>query len=65
IAGTFISGLLFLALALLIVGLPGGFTALVLAVVLPAAALNTIAIIIMHPIVQTILKRSNMIETVK
>ncbi len=36
IAGTFISGLLFLALALLIVGLPGGFTALVLAVVLPA-----------------------------
>lgn len=64
IAGTFISGLLFLALALLIVGLPGGFTALVLAVVLPAAALNTIAIIIMHPIVQTILKRSNMIETV-
>ncbi|WP_207119761.1 tryptophan transporter [Bacillus velezensis] len=65
IAGTFISGLLFLALALLIVGLPGGFTALVLAVVLPAAALNAIAIIIMHPIVQTILKRSNMIETVK
>ena len=45
--------------------MPGGFTALVLAVVLPAAALNTIAIIIMHPIVQTILKRSNMIETVK
>nr|WGE01018.1 tryptophan transporter [Bacillus velezensis] len=65
IAGTFISGLLFLALALLIVGLPGGFTALVLAVVLPAVALNAIAIIIMHPIVQTILKRSNMIETVK
>ncbi|KXZ20819.1 tryptophan transporter [Bacillus nakamurai] len=65
VIGTIISGMAFLGLALLIVGLPGGFTALVLAVVLPAAALNAIAMIIMHPIVQTILKRSNMIETAK
>ncbi|AZB42241.1 tryptophan transporter [Bacillus sp. FJAT-42376] len=56
--GTIISGVIFLGSALLIVGLPGGFTALFLTVVLPAAALNTVAITLIYPIVTSIQKRS-------
>ncbi|WHZ58719.1 tryptophan transporter [Metabacillus hrfriensis] len=59
--GTLISGTVFLTAALFIVGLPGGagFMALFIAVVLPTVALNTIAMVFIYPIVQTILKRSN------
>ncbi|MDA6131319.1 hypothetical protein OSK38_28630, partial [Escherichia coli] len=39
-AGTIVSGIVFLTSAYLIVGLPGPFTALFAAVVLPAAAVN-------------------------
>ncbi|MCY8486656.1 tryptophan transporter [Bacillus atrophaeus] len=60
--GTILSGTVFLLSALLIVGLPGGFAALFVAIVLPAAAVNTIAMIIMYPIVQTIMKRSSLSE---
>lgn len=61
--GTVISGTIFLLAALLIVGLPGGagFSALFAAVVLPATVLNTVAMVIIYPIVNTILKRSNII----
>ncbi|MDR0136325.1 tryptophan transporter [Metabacillus idriensis] len=61
--GTLISGTVFLTAALFIVGLPGGagFTALFIAVVLPATALNTIAMVFIYPIVQTIMKRSNIV----
>ncbi|MFC0272059.1 tryptophan transporter [Metabacillus herbersteinensis] len=62
--GTVISGVIFLTAALLIVGLPGGagFTALFLAVVIPATVLNTVAMVILYPIVQSILKRSNIVS---
>jgi len=54
----------FLLAALLLVGLPGGagFTALFLAVVLPATVINTIAMVIIYPIVESILKRSNVLS---
>lgn len=50
LAGTIISGSVFLGSALVIVGLPGGasFTALFLAVVLPATLVNTIACVFLY-----------------
>lgn len=65
VIGTILSGIVFLSSALLIVGLPGGFAALFAAVVLPAAVLNTISMIIIYPIVQTILRRSSFMEAAK
>ncbi|AXI38467.1 MAG: tryptophan transporter [Bacillaceae bacterium] len=64
VIGTLISGTVFLLAALLLVGLPGGagFTALFLAVVLPATVINTIAMVIIYPIVESILKRSNVLS---
>ncbi|MFN2746924.1 MULTISPECIES: tryptophan transporter [Bacillus] len=66
-AGTILSGTIFLAAALLIVGLPGnqGFAALFTLVVLPAALINTIAMFVIYPIVQAIMKRSRLIEQAK
>ncbi|MBS2968258.1 tryptophan transporter [Metabacillus sp. KIGAM252] len=61
-AGTIISGVIFLGSALLIVGLPGGFTALFIAVVLPTTALNTIGISLIYPIVTSIHRRSKPIS---
>jgi hypothetical protein len=57
--GTIVSGTVFLTSAFLIVGLPGPFTALFGTVVLPAMALNAIAMFIIYPIAQSIMKRSN------
>ncbi len=59
--GTLVSGTVFLTSALFIVGLPGGagFIGLFIAVVLPTVVFNTIAMVFIYPIVQTILKRSN------
>lgn len=53
IIGTLFSGVVFVGSALLIVGLPPGasFGLLMTTVVLPAAALNTVGIIILYPIV--------------
>lgn len=48
ITGTLISGTAFLGAAALIAGLPGSFTALMLAVVIPAAALNLAAGIVLY-----------------
>ncbi|MCM3388616.1 tryptophan transporter [Ureibacillus chungkukjangi] len=58
---TVISGSVFLSMALLLVGLPGGaaFSALFIAVVLPGAVLNTIAFVIIYPIITNLLKRAN------
>lgn len=58
--GTLISGAIFLGSAYLIVGLPGPFLALFGAAVLPATLLNTIAIVIIYPIVSGIMKKSNL-----
>ncbi|MRX71458.1 tryptophan transporter [Bacillus lacus] len=62
--GTLVSGAVFLGAALTIVGLPGGagFAALFIAVVLPATGLNTIAMALIYPIVQSIMKRSNLVS---
>jgi hypothetical protein len=60
-AGTIVSGFVFLSLALLLVGLPGPFAALFTSVVLPTAAFNTAAVLIIEPLVRTVGKRSNLI----
>lgn len=57
--GTMISGSVFLAVALFIFGfMQGGFIPLFLTIVLPAAAINTIVMIVVYPIIQGILKRT-------
>ncbi|MDQ0198113.1 tryptophan transporter [Neobacillus ginsengisoli] len=60
--GTIISGTAFLTSASMIVGLPGGgtFMGLFGAVVLPATAVNTIAMIVVYPIAQSIVKRTKL-----
>ena len=58
--GTLVSGMLFLGSAYLIVGLPGPFLALVGGIVLPTTAINTVAMALIHPIANGILKRSNL-----
>lgn len=59
LVGTVVSGTVFLTAAYLIVGLPGPFAALFATVVLPAMALNAIAMFIIYPIAKSIIKRSN------
>ncbi|WP_108671909.1 tryptophan transporter [Peribacillus acanthi] len=56
--GTIISGIIFLGSAYFLVGLPGPFVGLFAAVVLPAAAVNTITMIVIYPIVKGIVKKS-------
>jgi hypothetical protein len=57
--GTMISGTVFLSVGLFILGLlDGAFIALFLTIVLPAAAVNTIIMVVVYPIVQGIMKRS-------
>jgi hypothetical protein len=58
--GTLISGIAFLTSAYFIVGLPGPFAALFAGVVLPAAALNTAAMVILFPIASSVVRRTNM-----
>ncbi|MFD2760610.1 tryptophan transporter [Lentibacillus juripiscarius] len=58
-AGTMISGSIFLTVALYIIGLmDGAFTLLFATIVLPAACLNTAFMVVVYPIVQSVLKRS-------
>ncbi|MBU5468352.1 tryptophan transporter [Virgibacillus sp. MSJ-26] len=57
--GTMISGSVFLMVALFILGLmEGGFLTLFIAIVLPATVVNTIAMVIIYPITQGIMKRA-------
>lgn len=58
--GTLVSGAAFLTSAYFIVGLPGPFTGLFAAVVLPAAAVNTVAMVIIYPIAHSIVKRTKL-----
>lgn len=58
--GTIISGTIFLASAFLIIGLDGAFMLMFTTIVLPTALLNTIAIVIVYPIVAKIMERSKM-----
>ncbi|GIO21632.1 tryptophan transporter [Oceanobacillus sp. J11TS1] len=57
--GTLISGSIFLSIALFFIGfMEGGFPALFVAVVLPAAVMNTVIMLVVYPIVEGIMKRS-------
>lgn len=58
--GTLVSGALFLSIALFIIGanVGVGFIALFTANVLPAIVVNTIIMVVLYPVVQTILRRS-------
>ncbi len=56
--GTLISGAIFLGTAAFIVGLPGQFAAMFAAAVLPAAAVNTIVMIVLYPVATTIMKKT-------
>jgi hypothetical protein len=58
--GTIISGTVFLTSAYFIVGLPGPFTGLFAAVVLPAAAVNTVAMIVLYPVALSVVKRTKL-----
>lgn len=62
--GTFVSGIIFLSIALFILGadVGAGFFALLSAVVLPTTVLNTIIMVIIYPVVEAILKRSQPIS---
>lgn len=56
--GTIVSGTVFLTSAYFLVGLPGPFAALFGVAVLPAAAINTVTMVILYPIAQSIAKRT-------
>jgi len=57
--GTMISGSVFLAVALFILGLmEGGFLTLFAVIVIPAAIVNTVVMIIIYPITQGIMRRT-------
>ncbi|MEH7503243.1 tryptophan transporter [Neobacillus drentensis] len=58
--GTVVSGTIFLTAAFYLVGLPMSFTALFAAGVLPAVALNTVTMIILYPVAQSIVKRTKL-----
>lgn len=58
--GTIISGTVFLTSALILVGLPGPFVGLFAAVVLPAAAVNTVAMIVLYPVALSVVKRTKL-----
>lgn len=58
--GTIISGTAFLTSALILVGLPGPFVGLFAAVVLPAAAVNTVAMIVLYPVALSVVKRTKL-----
>lgn len=59
IIGTLTSGTVFLTSALLIVGLPAPFTALFLAVVLPAVVANTVLAFIVYGVVNVTMKSTS------
>ncbi|AZU61185.1 tryptophan transporter [Neobacillus mesonae] len=56
--GTLVSGTVFLTAAYFIVGLPGPFTAIFAVGVLPAIVINTVVMVIVYPVAQSIFKRT-------
>ncbi|ALC91945.1 tryptophan transporter [Bacillus sp. FJAT-18017] len=62
--GTLVSGSVFLASAVVIAGLPGEatFIALFIGIVLPTIALNTVIMVVVYPIVQSVLKRTSFVS---
>lgn len=51
VVGTLISGVVFLTTAAVLTGLPAPFTALMVSVVVPAAVINTVALLVLYPVV--------------
>lgn len=63
--GTVISGAVFAGIIALIASLPeGGYLALIVTAVLPAAAVNTVIMVVVYPIVQSIMKRTNLASAI-
>lgn len=61
--GTLISGSIFVGVISIIAGIPeGGILSLIVFVVLPAAAVNTLIVLVVNPVVQAIFKRSSPIS---
>ncbi|WP_112180092.1 MULTISPECIES: tryptophan transporter [Paraliobacillus] len=57
--GTAVSGTIFLTMAIFVLGqMPGTFSVLFVTVVLPTIVINTVLTIILYPILQKIMKRS-------
>ncbi|KIL47333.1 tryptophan transporter [Jeotgalibacillus campisalis] len=61
-AGTIISGVIFLGSAAILVGIPAPIMALIVTAVLPATVLNGVLMGVMYPVVQSILKRSSLMQ---
>lgn len=60
--GTLVSGSVFVGVVALIAGLgEGGFLALFIGAVLPAAVVNTVIMVVIFPIVQSIMKRTKFV----
>ena len=62
VIGTVISGVIFLGSAALLVGLPAPILALAVTAVVPATILNGLLMGIMYPVVQSIMKRSSLMQ---
>ncbi|WP_173917012.1 tryptophan transporter [Halobacillus sp. Marseille-Q1614] len=63
-AGTLISGAIFLGLVLFVIGMmEASFGIMFATIVLPTAAVNTIAMLVIYPLAQSIMKRSNTAQT--
>ena len=56
--GTFISGVIFLSVAIFVLGVDVPFGALIIGVVIPTVALNAVAFFFIFPIVTQLVKRS-------
>ena len=59
--GTIISGTVFLSAAILLISFADSFFILFITIVLPAAVINTIAMVIIYPVVYKIAQKSKMI----
>lgn len=59
VVGTLVSGLVFLTSASILVGLPAPFTALFVAVVLPAVGINVVVGVVMYNIIHASIKKTN------
>jgi hypothetical protein len=57
-AGTLLSGVIFLSVAIFVIGVEVPFLPLVLTVVLPAVVINAIALFVIFPIVTQLVRRS-------
>ncbi|WP_082234712.1 tryptophan transporter [Halobacillus massiliensis] len=63
-AGTLISGAVFLGIVLFVIGImEAGFGVMFVTIVLPTAVINTIAMLFIYPLAQSIMRRSNISQS--